>query len=512
MKTLTKKNIAIVSILGALCAPLAFGCAAPIDAPAAEAPAPESVATAQEALGLGPTDILEEMAKGLIAWTVGKGGDALFPSAGLDVKQLLADIDEQTRAAILEEALRQDKGAVDAAVSKLHDIDEQRKHIGEPGTKTGKELYDEINASTTIALTDEVRAKLGPNADDKYKRAGIKLYVAAVLIDANKLTMMMQLYPATKESNKLTLVQHLREAIAHVRAVTPAGRQAEIDKRLGQIGNCYQYHESRVLGHTDHYVKFVDSSCGGEWGKYDSYDYLTAIGRCDADRDGHIGRVEAALDVTLDGPYGFAMETANAWAKSLAALEGKPESSADMLVGLDFGGMYGWGEPYAGGAKVYANPFTGGASCPAGYDAVKFAGKYNVDYDAYQCVRKSNGLTEPVADFGGMYGIRDYREQIMTQPNPVTGTAGCPTGFTSYRVLGGVSTDRDLNYCARPHVKGTPNDAKKFGGVFSRVNANPNPMSGTTSCPSGFTPTQVWGSNGSSGWRHDQAVVLCTRK
>lgn len=505
--------VSILAAFAAFAAPLAIGCAAPSGESTEGEDAPLGAAPNAAAPGLNPVDIIEDMAKQLAAIAAGRAAHALFPEPGIDLEKLMSDIDANTRRAIMDEAMRQDKGAIDAALGELKDIELQKADIGKPGHKSAADLYAETDRMPTLANIDMVRAKLGPDAATLYKREGIKLYATAVQIDASRLMLLAQLDPTRAESQRTVLVNHLRAAVAHVRVTTKEARQAELDSRLAMISACHQYHEMSQGGRVNHYVRYEDNASGAQWGQSDSFDYATAIGRCDADRDGHYGRVEAAIASNMDAKFGLAMTMAAQWSLAADAIEAKPASASDTIVGLDFGGMYGWsfisGQP---NAQLNVNPFTGGASCPGGYDAVKIVGKANVDYDAFQCVRKTNGTTEPVADFGGMWGERDYREQVQTAANPVTGSASCAAGFVQYRLLGGDSTDRNLFYCARRHVAGTPNQASKFGGVFSRAAGNANPLSEGTSCANGFTPSQVWGSNGQYGWRVDQAMVVCTKQ
>jgi len=506
------KNVSVAALLASICAPFAVGCAAPVEGDDAEPIAVSTQALTEQKLGLTPAEAIEKMASALAQAAMGKVAHELFPEPGIDLEKLLSDIDANTRRAILEEALRQDKGAIDAAMEELNDVESNKAHIGEAGRKTAATLYKEAHDLPSLASLNQVRAKLGPDASsDMYKRDGIKLYATAVQIDAGRLMLLAALDPKQATSNREELVRHLKVAIKHVRETAKAGRQAEFDARLGLIGACHQYRESRSGMKVNHHTQYIDNASGARWGLNDSYDYATAMGRCDADRDGHYGRVEAALATNLDAKYGTALNMADQWQYAVDALEGKDLSKSDVTVGLDFGGMWGWS--HVGGQTVInVNPFTGGRSCPGGYDEVQISGKYNVDYGAFQCVRKTNGSTQPVADFGGMFGERDYREQIFTAANPVTGQTSCAAGFTQYKVLGGDDTDRNLWYCARPHVAGTTSESAKFGGAFSRVGGFANPITGGSSCPNGYTPSQIWGSNGSYGWRNDQAIITCTKK
>ncbi len=511
MNTINVRNIvkrfAIVTILAGV-SPLALGCAAQTDG-VEPTPAENVAATEQALVGFGPSDILLEMAKGALGSAGGHAFSALFPEDKLDVQKLLADIDAQTRQAIMDEALRHDKAAIDAALTKLKDIEAQQAVIGQPQTKTAEQLYAEVIASSTLAGIDPVISGLGPNASDKFKRDGINLYVAAKQIEVSQAALRMGLMPSLKGSDIVVALRILDEGVAHVNKTVKDARQQAFDTRLGQVTTCYQWWvdtDSRY----EYYTRYEDKSSGAIWGQSSSYDQATAFGRCDIDRDGHYGRVHVALAKQLDDKYGFALTMAEAWKKTANDLR-KLAEGKDVVTGLDFGGMYGFGYDAAHpqSAKVFTNPFTGNASCPAGYDAVKFAGRINVDYDAFQCVRKTNGTTQSVADFGGMYGQLDYREANPRANNPLTGGWSCPAGFTSYQVLGGSNVDADLFWCGRPHTAGSASTSDKFGGAFNRDNGNANPLSEGASCSNGFVPTQVWGSSGTHGRHVDQMVTLC---
>jgi hypothetical protein len=160
-------------------------------------------------------------------------------------------------------------------------------------------------------------------------------------------------------------------------------------------------------------------------------------------------------------------------------------ASSTETSGLDFGGAFG----YVGGAPV-PNPATGAASCPGGYTAVKVMDTPNIDYPVHFCFRPRQAGSDPVFDFGGMWG---YVGGALAN-NPITGAASCPAGFTDQLILDTFNIDYPLHVCYRPHAAGTPSPYH-FGGMWGYVNGAPvpNPATGAASCPPLFAGSQVLG-------------------
>ena len=120
--------------------------------------------------------------------------------------------------------------------------------------------------------------------------------------------------------------------------------------------------------------------------------------------------------------------------------------------GSGFGGMYSNAWPIAqgcanssGGQLLFGNPYTGGASCPAGYNVQNVFVSQNPNA-TYSCLwlcyagsasgggggGKSYGGTFEVAhtiaqgcQISGAGGVGDF-------PNPITGGYSCPAGYTKY--------------------------------------------------------------------------------
>lgn len=159
-----------------------------------------------------------------------------------------------------------------------------------------------------------------------------------------------------------------------------------------------------------------------------------------------------------------------------------------------FGGMYGYG------GDGYINTYTGGYSCPSGYYAYQVLGSSGMDWPLYFCGRFPEAGIEPVAEFGGGYGPH-------TDVNKITGGMSCPSGYLTTKTLGATGTDWTLYYCHRPYTPGVPG-RYLFGGMYGYRDgpAYPNPMTGTTSCPAGFTANRVLGTYGV-----DYEVWMCYR-
>jgi len=156
--------------------------------------------------------------------------------------------------------------------------------------------------------------------------------------------------------------------------------------------------------------------------------------------------------------------------------------ASPALAQMDFGGMYGFGSN-----QNYANPYTGGQSCPTGYAAYRILGTPGIDHDVFFCGRTPNG-TSALADFGGMYGYgatQNYR-------NALTGGFSCPSGFTATKVLGTLNMDYAMFFCHRP-VSNTTTPLVSFGGMYGGYwkdgnhHAYPNPLTAASSCPSTYS-------------------------
>src|SRR5690606_35765068 len=91
-----------------------------------------------------------------------------------------------------------------------------------------------------------------------------------------------------------------------------------------------------------------------------------------------------------------------------------------------------------------------------------------------------------------------------TYPNPFTGTTSCPMGFTASKVLGTPAEDYNVFICSRPLAEGETRIAD-FGGMYGE-NSYVNPYTSANSCPTGFDSVQILGTAGV-----DRAAYFCYR-
>ncbi|WP_240359070.1 trypsin-like serine protease [Pyxidicoccus trucidator] len=159
-------------------------------------------------------------------------------------------------------------------------------------------------------------------------------------------------------------------------------------------------------------------------------------------------------------------------------------------IPLDFGGMWG----YVDGGVLVPHPTTHTDTCPAGYKPTRLLGSDECpgcDWDVFVCTRPRQNGREPLYDFGGMWG---YVNGVV-MPNPYTFAASCPEGYTDQRVLGTLNVDYEVHACYKPHVPGTTPDFP-FGGMMGQVDSGtvaPNPATGAATCPPGFVVRPVSG-------------------
>jgi hypothetical protein len=185
---------------------------------------------------------------------------------------------------------------------------------------------------------------------------------------------------------------------------------------------------------------------------------------------------------------------------------GVRESSTFAELADRYDGAVDFGGMYGEGPTSYGNPAYGGiAACPPGYTDSRVLGTGGVDYALGFCHRPLDPDRPPLLDFGGMFGTAEGAPTV----NPLTGSSSCPNGYTATQVYGADGVDWALYLCHRAHVEGaSPLLAGMYGGYYDAELGStywPNPAShNLASCPSESTPHTVLGTIGV-----DYPLVYC---
>ncbi len=156
---------------------------------------------------------------------------------------------------------------------------------------------------------------------------------------------------------------------------------------------------------------------------------------------------------------------------------------------VDFGGAFGYVE-----SALAPNPATGAGSCPAGYSATRVRDTTDMDWPVVFCLRAHTPDSEPIYDFGGMWG---YVEGVL-KPNPVTGAASCSAGYTKQSLGGTYNVDWPLFVCYKEHSAENPPE-HLLGGVWGYINNGElaaNPATNAASCPADYVSVKISGTVG----------------
>jgi len=172
----------------------------------------------------------------------------------------------------------------------------------------------------------------------------------------------------------------------------------------------------------------------------------------------------------------------------------------------------------------FANPVTGTVGCPAGYttSTVFIAMGPNVCTGANDQESKKvcwSATSQPTQRaLGGYYQTSNSG---CSRPNPKTGSASCPAGYSDVVVYGvmGPNTCTGANDQTWLHACHTPTaDASsiKLGGYYQTSNTGCNlnnpAIPGIAGCPAGYTDSIVFGSMGPNvctGANDQQFLHLC---
>lgn len=452
----------------------------------------------------GPLDIVMDMAGGLLKSVAGSAvKELLFPSKTIDTEKLLADISANVRKEIVKTILDGDDARLTSAATALKDYETEWKNGAVAAT-----IEDRVERNSSINFVGEIIARTGPTGKREYVEPSLPLFVAAAQLKANRLELRRQLVPSQDESVRAVLIEHLEFSLAHVKKTMNERRADGMYKRLGQISDC-GVTQKRTHGLpwdliTTYETGWNDSGVQQRMpGSQADNDEGKALARCDGNRQPYFDRIRKGRAPEVDPSWTGTENVLDTWAQTLDVLKRHQAPVTARFKRIDFGGMFGAGE---GG--VFVNAVTGTAGCPAGYTPYEFKGTINVDWPAYYCGR-IGGVSEPVADFGGMYGLTNDAEPSGNRwiNNAITGGPSCPAGFTAAKVR----NQHELYYCWKRHEAGKPSPYQ-FGGLYSDNGQKNNPITERTLCPIGYSPALVHGTRGGGGVAATREVIMCWMK
>ncbi|MCL5782071.1 MAG: hypothetical protein M1459_01795 [Patescibacteria group bacterium] len=196
---------------------------------------------------------------------------------------------------------------------------------------------------------------------------------------------------------------------------------------------------------------------------------------------------------------------------------------------------------YAANAYDFGGIYTLAASCPSGYTAQQFKyGSIGFTSDLYYCYRDASASGGTEYEFGGAYiGKSDNGgAEVNVYPNPITGSASCPAGYTTTTYGSSATTWNPVYYfhsCTKDvsAVDDSLRLQNDFGGIYGVYTCDPqstsitdintfcknssgvsdsssvgdtngtyagthngksyvNPMTMGYSCPSGYKSSSVW--------------------
>ncbi|MCU1227676.1 MAG: hypothetical protein JWO97_560 [Acidobacteria bacterium] len=451
----------------------------------------------------GDYAVIADMAGGLLKSVAGSAlKELLFPSKTIDIDKLLSDISANVRKELIKNVVDGDETTLTAATTSLKDYQTEWKNGGDPVS-----IESRLSSDSTINGVNTVIARTGAAGKAEYVDPGLPLFVAAAQIKANRLELRRKLTPANDAAIRAVLITHLEDSLSHARKTMNRRRTESMNARLGRISECF-------LGSKDSHglpwnliwtykTYFTDSADSTQFkgGSQADDDEPKAFARCEGRREPYVDAVRKKTAATVDANWTSTDAILDTWAQTLDALKNSPPGTTARATRIDFGGMFGIGE------RSFNNPLTSGQSCPAGYTPYEFKGTFNVDWQAFYCGRIT-GDGEPAADFGGMYGSANHNDTgAYWINNPITGGTSCPSGFTAAEV----NNQHKLFYCWKQHVAGTK-PAYLFGGIYSDNGEKKIPITDATICPNGYTPSLVHGTRGASGVPSTRRSILCWSK
>ena len=143
------------------------------------------------------------------------------------------------------------------------------------------------------------------------------------------------------------------------------------------------------------------------------------------------------------------------------------------------------------------NPYTGGYNCNLGFIPIQYGhylSTHGKIYNSFYCINQTMNLKDELNYFGGLYEVQGNNCIIG---NIFTGgLCSCPAGLTVQIASGGIppanAPDYSVYLCYNASVT---LDQSILGGMYTTTTQKaapwPNPYTGTTSCPAGFTAYQT---------------------
>jgi hypothetical protein len=462
----------------------------------------------------------------------------LFPESQYNEAELVNNIDQRVTQDIRAGILDQTRARLNGAMATLHEFEIQRGAITDWNGTAATDLYQRISRSSTLGDLTTLESLVNPPAgtpnEQAYRDVGLNIYAAAVQAEISRYVLLMQIKsydsdPTYVQEFRASLLDKLETAIPYVKSELARHINEDTFRKLKDYGPCEdegsKWDGTRMTGFggpdahrswpsCDVNVRGGDSCNHYTWSYSQASNWEVARTRCNGIRDRFIDgkRAEAAAETTTS--YGFAAMLLDAWMKTRDLMHAPAALNLNTLDlgGVDFGGMYG---------SSYPNPVTGTRSCPTGFTPQKVTGS-GVDADVFACTRPWDGTTEPLVDFGGMFGGTEDWNGNTIWKNPITQGASCPADYSASPIAGNAQ-DYQLSFCWKRHAAHTV-APYLYGGAFAyqadyqnyraadgapnSLTSGPSTSAGAT-CPVGFTPAAVHGSHAARGTAEDRTLAFC---
>lgn len=206
-----------------------------------------------------------------------------------------------------------------------------------------------------------------------------------------------------------------------------------------------------------------------------------------------------------------------------------PIANVHDITACNFKGTFNFGGVYqtsTDNKDIVKNVITQKTSCPSGYTSYPISSIYDWDdnheqcfqkckspndmlkrvcielckvqeperyqLQAFQCITLTNTGTTNGVFFGGIYSNK--------VPNYITGSIGCPSGYTNQVLY------HNVHICLAPYDSGKIYKGVSYGGIFS--SSSINPYTDKFVCPSNYE-RHTLGNILPTGSRHNDEIVSC---